>query len=221
MSEREGEELAHPEPPTTHAHTPGCPLWPRASLGFERYILPEFPSLKGYQIGRELARTLTRSFRESSEAEGGGGTGARFLLKWSLGAVSCPLASSLSRGSTPKAELPRALPPPVTPGLPSGLPLRDFLLAAPLGPRTLAARVAQPAGPATRAGGEGRLQLLPAAIFRRPSPPRRGDDPGGGDCAGAHRSPPPGRRARRLALRIPWHFEAPPYPRAPGTRPQV
>lgn len=104
-----------------HTHTFCCTLCRQESLRFECYVLPEFPSLKEYQIGRELPRTLTRSFRESLGTEGEG-VGARFLLKWSLSVVSFPFSSTLSWGSTPKAELSRTLPPPVTPGLPSGLP---------------------------------------------------------------------------------------------------
>lgn len=50
------------------------------------YKLSKFPSLKGYQIGRELPRTLTRSLREGLNQRvggggSGGGVGARFLKR--------------------------------------------------------------------------------------------------------------------------------------------
>lgn len=136
---------------------------------------------------------------------GRGGVGARFLKKSC--STSLPVHALLKR--YPQTR------PPQHPSAASHLrvslrpPPKDFLLAGPLGPRARRdARLGLQA-PSGRPGGEVSLPAIPAAIFRRPSsPPRRGDDSGGGDCAGAHRSPPQGRGERPLPPRILRIFEA-------------
>lgn len=128
-----------------------------------------------------------------------------------------PSSRTRSPGAIPQNAPLRDPPPPVT----SGLPLGNFLLAAPLGPRTRRrARISLQAPPGRQADGEVPFGPITAAIFRRPSPPRRGDDPEGGDCAGAHRSPPQGRGYPPLAPRTFRIFDAsPPWPPRPEFRP--
>lgn len=88
-----------------------------------------------------------------------------------------PLKKKKKRPSPPK--LSRDVPPSRTTGapLPSQAshrpPLRDFLLGAPLGPNPRR-QARRPACRPRQAAGEVLLWSLPAAIFRPPSPPRRG-----------------------------------------------
>lgn len=97
---------------------------PLESLRFKRsnYALCEFPSLKGYQIGREFPRTLTPRLCEDlgpRKRTGEGVVGA--ALEKLPNAVSCPLTRSPG-AVPPETVLPGIFPPSVTSGLPSGLP---------------------------------------------------------------------------------------------------
>lgn len=178
-------------------HTRALLLHPLLSenLRFKRpgYALAEFPSRRVLNWAGAPANSDLAPPRRLRTKGGGRGVGARLLKKAARRGFLC--SNTLPRGGTPE-RWSHALPPPVPSGQPGACP-RDFLLAAPLGPGPGGAR-----GSARRprqAGGRRRpLRPIPAAIFRRPSPPRRGDDPGGGDCAGAHRPPPQGRGS------VPW-----------------
>ena len=120
------------------------------SLGFKRSKpkLSAFPSLKRYQIGRELPRTLTRSLPEGLD-QGWGWGDRRPLSQEKLHNVASGPRSPEAVPSNPSSL--KTLLQPVTSGFPSaspqGLPPRG-----PTRPQDPTGREARSAGPVRQAG---------------------------------------------------------------------